>query len=221
MERMTPWIPRLNGYWFIGAKTAARSRLTAWGSIRSCQKRLGVDTFDLFQLHGVTSHEELDEVTATGGALEALVEMREQGLTRYIDITGHGPNAPRIQLEALARFDFDAIMFPLTPALFLHDQYRRDAQGLIETARERNVGIQAIKMLARGGWGDSERDLALWWVLSQPVHTAPSTRETKLLPLILESAARFRPLDAVAQTKVVASQRPPRPEPLLGILAVS
>ena len=236
MERMAPWIPRLNGHWFIGAKTAARSRLTAWDSIRSCQKRLGVDTFDLFQLHGVTSHKELDEVTATGGALEALVEMRDQGLTQYIGITGHGPHAPRIQLEALARFDFDAIMFPLTPALFLNDQYRRDAQELIETARKRNVGIQAIKMLARGGWGDSARDLspwydphrnqneidhALWWVLSQPVHTAPSTGETKLLPLILDSSARLQPLDTAAQAKVVTSQHPPRPEPRLGIPAVS
>ena len=232
MDRMATWMPRLHAEWFIGAKTTARARDDAWESIRSCQQRLGIETFDLFQLHAVTSFEELDAVTAAGGALEALVQMRDQGLTRYIGITGHGPDVPRVQQEALNRFDFDTIMFPLTPALFLNAEYRRDAQVLLRVANERDVGIQVIKMLARGGWGDAERDLspwydphreqpeidrALWWVLSQPVHTAPSTGETSLLPLIFDAADRFSELDGDAQEAVVAAQCPRWPEPRLGI----
>ena len=103
---------------------------------------------------------------------------------------------------------------------------------LLRVANERDVGIQVIKMLARGGWGDAERDLspwydphreqpeidrALWWVLSQPVHTAPSTGETSLLPLIFDAADRFSELDGDAQEAVVAAQCPRWPETRLGI----
>ncbi len=237
MERMAPWMPRLReASWFIGAKTRQRTRAAVWDCIRACQRRLGVETFDLFQLHAVTSLDELDEAMRPGGALEALVEMRAQGLTRYIGITGHGPQAPRVQLEALRRFDFDTVMFPLTAALYLNADYRRDAEALLAAAQARNVGVQAIKMLARGGWGAGPRELtcwydphrsqpdvdrALWWLLSQPVHTAPSTGETRLLPRIFAAAERFRPLSAADQAAAVAAQRPPRPEPGLGIPAAA
>ena len=237
MEHMAPWMPRLREEaWFIGAKTGERTRQAAWESIRSCQQRLGVETFNLFQLHAVVDLDDLDQVTQPGGALEALIEMRDQGLTRYIGITGHGPLAPSVQLEALNRFDFDTLMFPLTAALYLNPDYRRDAQALLAAARERNVGVQVIKMLARGGWGDGPRELgcwydphreqpqidqALWWVLSQPVHNAPSTGETTLLPRIFSAANRFRALSPAEQAAAIAAQRPPRPEPRLGIPAAA
>ena len=237
MEHMAPWMPRLREEgWFIGAKTRGRTRQEAWENIRSCQQRLGVQTFDLFQLHSVVSFEELDQVTQPGGGLEALIEMRQQGLTRYIGITGHGPLAPAVQLEALNRFDFDTVMFPLAAAIYLNPGYRRDAQALLNACQQRNVGVQTIKMLARGGWGDGPRELscwydphreqpqidqALWWVLSQPVHTAPSTGETTLLPRIFDAANRYRPLSPAEQAAAIAAQRPPRPEPLLAIPAVA
>ena len=158
MEHMAPWMPRLREEaWFIGAKTGQRSRQDAWDNIRSCQQRLGMETFDLFQLHAVVNLDDLDQVTQPGGALEALIQMRDQGLTRYIGITGHGPLAPSVQLEALNRFDFDTLMFPLTAALYLNADYRRDAQALLAAARQRNVGVQVIKMLARGGWGEGPK----------------------------------------------------------------
>ena len=103
-------------------------------------------------------------------------------------------------------------------------------------AAERDVGVQTIKMLARGGWGDREREInvwydphreqpdidrSLWFVLSQPVHTAPSTGDLRLLPQILDAAERFRPLTAAEQTEAIAAQRPPMPEPRLGIEAAA
>ena len=111
MERMAPWMPEIRDQVFLGAKTSRRTRTDAWEDIRSITKRLNVESFDLFQLHSVGTMEALDQVTAPGGALEALVELREQGLTRWLGITGHGPDVPRVQLEALKRFDFDAIRF--------------------------------------------------------------------------------------------------------------
>ena len=232
MERLAPWMPRVRDDIFLGAKTGVRDRDGAWGSIRSCMSRLGVEQFDLFQLHGVGTMAHLDEVTRAGGALDAIVEARDRGITRWIGITGHGPEAPRVHLEALRRFDFDTIMFPVSAAIWRNGEYRRDAEALMAEAVARNVGIQCIKMLARGGWGGGDRECAtwydphreqsdiddvLWWLLSQPVHTAPSTGEPAVLAKILDAAERFRPLDAAEQRRIVDGQRPPVAEPGLGI----
>ena len=234
MERLAPWMPKLRDSVFLGAKTRERTRNEAQRNIENCMKRLDVEEFDLFQLHSVGTMSDLDAVTASGGALEALVKLRERGLTRWLGITGHGPDAPRVHLEALRRFDFDTIMFPLNATLYRNMEYREAAEELLSVADERDVGIHTIKMLARGGWGDGERehstwydphrrqsaiDGALWWLLSQPMHTAPSVGDVELLPRALDAAERFRPLSADEQKAVVGRQRPPLPEPGLGILA--
>ena len=234
MERMAPWMPKIRDKMFLGAKTRERTRKSAWQNIESCMQRLGVEEFDLFQLHSVGTMEDLDRVTASGGALEAVVELRDRGLTRWVGITGHGPDAPRVHLEALRRFDFDTVMFPLNATLWRNPEYRESAEQLLAAASEKDVGIHTIKMLARGGWGGRERehstwydphreqtniDGALWWLLSQPMHTAPSVGDVRLLPRALDAAERFRPLSADEQADVVASQSPPLPEPGLGILA--
>lgn len=234
MERMASWMPKIRKQVFLGSKTRARTKSEAWENIHSIMSRLGVESFDLFQLHSVGVMEDLDIVTGPGGALEALVELKEQGLTRFIGITGHGPDVPRVHLEALRRFDFDTIMFPISAAICKNPAYWESAQELLATANAKDVGIQTIKMLARGGWGDRDRetstwydphreqpdiDKALWWVLSQQMHTAPSTGEVTLWPKLLDAAERFSPLTAAQQEKVVGDQQPPLPEPGLGILA--
>ena len=234
MERMAPWMPEIRESIFLGAKTRERTRKAAWQNIESCMSRLGVESFDLFQLHSVGTMDDLDAVTSRGGALEALLELRERGQTTWLGITGHGPDAPRVHLEALRRFDFDTVMFPLNATLWRNPEYREHAAELLSVANERDVGIHTIKMLARGGWGGRERehstwydphrsqsdiDDALWWLLSQPMHTAPSVGDVHLLPRALDAAERFRPLSADAQAGVVGSQMPPLPEPGLGILA--
>ena len=234
MERMAPWMPKLRDSMFLGAKTRERTRELAWANIESCMSRLGVESFDLFQLHSVGTMEDLDKVTGSGGALEALVELRERGLTRWVGITGHGPDAPRVHLEALRRFDFDTVMFPLNATLYRNAEYREHAEELLSVANQRDVGVHTIKMLARGGWGDRERehttwydphrdqseiDRALWWLLSQPMHTAPSVGDVELLPRALDAAQRFSPLSNDDQEAVVVGQCPPLPEPGLGILA--
>jgi len=124
-------------------------------------------------------------------------------------------------------------MFPVNATMYRDAEYRHDAQQLLSAAVASNVGIQAIKMLARGGWGERERecttwydpyreqseiDRVLWWLLSQPVHTAPSTGDVNLLPKVLDAAERFRRLGVAEQEEVVSSQRPPLPEPNLAIL---
>ena len=234
MERVAPWMPELRDKMFLGAKTRFRTRDEAWRDVESIMKRLNVDDFDLFQLHSVVTVDELDKATAPGGALETLVEMREQGLTKWLGITGHGPYVPNAIMEGLRRFDFDTVMFPLSPAMARDADYRRDSNALLAECAARNVGVQTIKMIARGGWGDGPRDChtwydphreqadidrSLWWVLSQPMHTAPSSGEVGLLPRVLDAAERFKPMSETEQAAAVAAQRPPMAHPELAIAA--
>ena len=234
MERIAPWMPEIRDRVFLGSKTRFRTRDEAWRDAESIMRRMNVERFDLFQLHSVATVEELDMATAPRGALEALVEMREQGVTEWLGITGHGPSVPRTILESLGRFDFDTVMFPLNPATVRDPDYRRDSEALLAVCADRDIGVQTIKMIARGGWGDNPRDChtwydphreqeeidrSLWWVLSQPVHTAPSSGEISLLPKVLDAAERFAPLTNAEQKAAVAAQRPPLPHPDLAIPA--
>ena len=233
MERLSPWMPEIKERMFIGCKTAKRTRDEAWRDIESIMTRMNIESFELFQLHAILDLDTLDRVTSKDGALQALIDMREQGISKWLGITGHGPHAPKTQLEALNRFDFDTVMFPVNASMYRSPQYRNDAERLIEACQDKDVGIQSNKMNARGGWGNRPRDCntwydplrtqaeidrALWWQLSQPIHTAPSCGEYKLLDKVLDSASRFKTLDSVQQEKVINSQNPPIPEPMLSIL---
>ena len=227
MERVAPWMPELRENMFLGSKTPMRTRDEAWKNIDDIMTRMDVESFDLFQLHAVIDLETLDQVTSPDGALKALTELRDQGLTKWLGITGHGPTVPRTHIEALRRFDFDTVMFPVNASMYKDTQYRTDAEQLISICNEKDVGIQTIKMIARGGWGDGHKDLgtwydphrtqkeidtALWWQLSQPIHTAPSCGEYKLLKKVLDSGERFNQLDLEEQEGIVASMKIFRPE---------
>ena len=233
MERVAPWMPELRGNMFLGSKTTLRTRDEAWKNIDDIMTRMDVESFDLFQLHAVIDLETLDQVTSPDGALKALTELRDQGLTKWLGITGHGPTVPRTHIEALRRFDFDTVMFPVNASMYKDTQYRTDAEQLISICNEKDVGIQTIKMIARGGWGDGHKDLgtwydphrtqkeidtALWWQLSQPIHTAPSCGEYKLLKKVLDSAERFNQFDLDEQERIVASMKIFRPEEKLALI---
>ncbi len=233
MERFRDWLPKMRDQIFLGCKTQGRSRTEAWADIHSTFERLGTDRFDLFQLHAVTTMAELDAALAPHGGIRALEEMREQGQTRWIGITSHGPYAPRVFLNALERYDFDTVMFPVAKALWRSPEYREDTERLLNLCHERDVGIQCIKILASGGWGSAEKDCHTWydpvreqeeihdcvnWLFSQDVHTAPSTGEVTIVPKLLDAAERFHPISSREQSAIVGSHRPRFPEPRLAIL---
>jgi aryl-alcohol dehydrogenase-like predicted oxidoreductase len=94
--RIGPWMPRERGRFFLGCKTMERTKEGAWKEMQASLKRLQTETFDLYQFHAVTTMEELDAITMKGGALEAFVEARRAGLTKFIGITGHGAESPKI-----------------------------------------------------------------------------------------------------------------------------
>ncbi len=218
--RLKPWMSGIRDRIFLGCKTAQRARDGAKADLHRSLDRLGTDRFDLYQLHAACKLHELDECTAKGGALEALIEAREEGLVRWLGITGHTHDAPATHLEALRRFDFDTVMFPLNFVLWSIPEYRRDAQALLDACRRRDVGVHIIKTIAKDPWGDRPKTHSTWYepftdqkiidravafVLSQAVTTLCSVGDVKVLPKFLLAADRYEPLDPDAQAALVAT----------------
>lgn len=207
--RLKPWIPKIRDQVFLGCKTTRRKKTEAADELRRSLGRLKADRFDLYQLHSVGDMEQLDLATAPGGAIDALVQAREEGLTTYLGITGHGMQAPATHAEALRRFDFDTVMFPLNPTLLGNAQYREDYEALRDLAREKDVGLMVIKAVAREPWGDRERTYTTWYkpfdkqkdidrsvrfALSQDITALSSAGDVSILPGILDAAGRFAPM---------------------------
>lgn len=218
--RLGPWLERYRDRFFLGCKTQMRSRDEARKELQGSLERLRVDAFDLFQLHAVTTMEELDRCFAPGGSMEAILEARDEGLTRYVGITSHGLQAPAVELAALERYDFDSLLFTLNFKLWSDDQYRRDASALLRMAAERDIGTMVIKAVARGPWGDQERRYHTWYepfdtsdsvesalrfTLSQPVTGAISAGDANLLPLLIDAAERFKPMSDAEQQQLLAT----------------
>ena len=219
-ERLGPWMPQFRDSFFLGCKTQLRTRHAALDELQRSLERLQTERFDLYQLHAVTTFEELDEVCAPGGALEALVEARHQGLTRYLGITGHGVQAPAIFIEALRRFDFDSVLFPLNFVQYANPQYRRDAEELLGLCQQYDVGVMVIKSITRAPWGDRPQTHTTWYepfsdlehiqpavnfALSQPVTGLCTAGDLSVLPLVLKACQDFTPLDAAGQAALVAT----------------
>lgn len=222
--RIGAWLPPHRDAFFLGCKTIERSRDKALLDLNRSLKRLQTDHLDLYQLHAIHTQDELDAVFASGGAMEALQIARDQGKTRFLGITGHGMLAPALQLEALRRFDFDTVMFPINPRLWGDADYRQAAEELLSVAQERGVGVLAIKAAAHGPWEEStgESWRAPWYrpyettdeigkgvnfALSQPGVTAViSLGDPALMPRFLEAVERFTPLSPDEQEALIAQR---------------
>jgi aryl-alcohol dehydrogenase-like predicted oxidoreductase len=161
-----------------------------------------------------------------GGALEAVIEAREQGLTRFIGVTGHETVAPAMHLRSLGRFDFDAVLLPYSYVMMQNPQYAADFEALMAVCRERNVAVQTIKSLVRRPWGDRPHTRATWyepledqadidrtvhWVLSRPGVFLNTVADIHLLPKVLDAASRLgaAPSEAEMQKQVVRLEMAP------------
>jgi len=226
-DRVGPWIARERKRFFLGCKTTERSREAAAAELRRSLERLHADKFDLYQLHAVKTMEELDAVTARGGALEAAIAARSEGLTRFIGITGHGLQSPGVFIEALRRFDFDSVLFPINPRMFANADYRRDAEALLRDCHARDVGVMAIKAITKGPWGDRPKTHTTWYepftdavqiqravnfALSQDITGLCTVGDVTVLPSFLDACARFKQMDAAEQEATIAEAM--RYEPL-------
>lgn len=154
--RLGPWIPRIRDQIFLASKTGDRSADEAWASINRSLERLQTDRLDLIQLHAVGDLEELDKVTGPGGALEAAVRAREEGLVGEIGITGHGTEAAATHLEGLRRFPFATVLTPLNPVLWRDAAYRDSWDALVAEIKRQDVGLLTIKTVSRRNWPEGD-----------------------------------------------------------------
>ena len=218
-----PFIPAVRDRLFVACKTMRRAADGVRAQLDESLRLLGVERFDLYQAHAVTDVATLDERAA---AIEVLFRARDQGLTRFVGITGHNLTAPATFVEALRRYDFDTVMFPVNAQLWADPAYRADAEALLRLCADRDLGVMAIKAVAHRPWGDGPRFATTWYepftapeaiaggvrfTLSVPgVHAFCTPGDLTLLPIAIDAATRFSamPADLRDATVDAAAQQP-------------
>jgi len=217
-ELLGPLIPPVRDRLFVACKTLRHHPDGVRAQLEDSLRLLQCDSFDLYQLHAVTDVAELD---ARDGAVRAILAARDEGLTRWVGITGHEHSAPAAHLEALRRYDLDTVMFPVYPRLWADPDYRRDAEVLLEYAAEHDVGVMAIKAAAARPWAGRETTADTWYEpqtsageVSRGVRFALSTRgvhafctpgDTRVLTTALAAAAAYTPLSPAEREEAVAA----------------
>ena len=216
-EVLGPLVAPVRERLFVACKTLRRNPDGVRAQLEDSLRLLACTTFDLYQVHAVT---DLDELDARADAFEAVLAAREEGLCRWVGVTGHEHTAPAAHREALRRYDLDTVMFPVNPRLWADPDYRRDAEALLAEAAERDVGVMAIKAAAARPWGDRAPTATTWYepyatadevargvgfALSTPgVHAVCTPGDTEVLPLALAAAAAARPWTAAERDAAMA-----------------
>ncbi len=225
--RIAPWLKREPGRFFLATKGDRRDEKGAREEIERSLDRLGVDHVDLWQIHSIADPIEWDQALSPGGALDAALGAREEGLIRWIGITGHGTQIAATHRRSLDRFDFDSVLLPYNFVTMQNPYYRENFDALHATCGERNIAVQTIKSIAHRPWMERDHsrttwyqplespedvDLAVWWALGRPDVFVNSVGDVDLLRLVLDAASRFeqKPDDA----KVAAMLERTHAEPL-------
>ncbi len=202
--RLAPWLVGNRHRVFLATKTGERSGPSARVELEESLSRMGVDHVDLIQLHNLVEPDEWDTAFAPGGVVEAMAAARNEGLCRFIGVTGHGLRIPAMHLRSLQAFDFDSVLLPYNFVLLERPDYRADIEALVELCAERNVAVQTIKSIARGRWPGSREGKFSWYepltdpaaigravryVLNNTQLFLNTTSDASLLPIVLEAAA--------------------------------
>jgi aryl-alcohol dehydrogenase-like predicted oxidoreductase len=202
--RLAPTLATRRDEFFLATKTGERTGEAARAELERSLQRLGVDHVDLIQLHNLVEPDEWEVAHGAGGAVEALVKARDEGLTRFIGVTGHGTRIPGMHRRSLERFDFDSVLLPYNFSMLRQPAYRDDVEQLLALCAQRDVAVQTIKSVARRRWADGTEGHQSWyeplydldalqhavaWVLGRPQLFLNSSSDTTILRAILEAAS--------------------------------
>jgi aryl-alcohol dehydrogenase-like predicted oxidoreductase len=224
--RLGPWIEQYRDRFFLGTKTGERTYQAAYDQIRQSLEKLRTDHVDLIQLHYLVDLTEWETAMAPGGALEAVIQAKEEGLARFIGVTGHDVPVAERHMQSLAKYDFDSVLLPYNYPMMQNPKYAADFENLLAICQERNVAVQTIKGITAAPWGERtpttttwyeplqeqpEIDLAVHWVLGRPGIFLNTAADLTLLPKTLEAVERFveRPSDETMQQLVEQRQMEP------------
>lgn len=203
--RVGPWMQGRRQQFFLASKTGDRTYEGARDSVRRSLQRLGVEQLDLIQLHNLVDESDWQTAMGPGGALEALIEARDQGLVRFIGVTGHGTRVAAMHLRSLERFAFDSVLLPMNYTMLGLPEYAADFERLLAVCAQRGVAVQTIKSLARRRWGENPERRFSWYepirepqairravhfVLSRPGVFLNTSSDTTLLRSTLEAASQ-------------------------------
>jgi aryl-alcohol dehydrogenase-like predicted oxidoreductase len=174
--RLAPWLAEHRDRFFLATKTDDRTGDEARASLERSLTRLGVDHVDLVQLHNLVEEDEWQTAHDEGGAVEALVKAREEGLTRFIGVTGHGLRIAGMHRRSLERFDYDSVLLPYNYALMADEEYRHETDALFTACAERRVAVQTIKSAARRRWAPDDESHHYSWY--EPLSDAGALRRS-------------------------------------------
>jgi len=225
--RIAPWLKRYPDRFFLATKTGKRRADEAREELQRSLERLQVDHVDLWQLHNLADPIEWDTALSPGGAIDAATRAREEGLVRFIGVTGHGAQIAATHRRSLQRFDFDSVLLPYNFTTVQSSYYSQNLDALQATCQERNTAVQTIKSIAYRPWMGRERsattwyqpleeqadiDLAVHWALGRQGIFVITSGDVNLMPRILDAAERVpaeRPSDADMQRMVAHLQMEP------------
>jgi len=188
---------------FLACKTHEMTRKGAEREFNDSLKKLKTDYFDLYQMHQVTTLDEVDQIMGPGGAFEFFIKAKEKGFVKYLGFTAHSEEAAVALMDI---YGFTSILFPFNWALWFKDDF---GPAVFKKAKEKGIGILALKALAKGTWEKDEKrnwskcwyapmdsfeeaSLALRFTLSLPVTSAVSPSHAELLWLACDIADSFK-----------------------------
>lgn len=217
--RIAPWLKQHRQQFYVATKTGERSAKGAREQLHRSLERMGVDSIDLWQLHNLVDPIDWDEALSPGGAIDAAIEAKEQGLVRAIGVTGHGIQIAAAHRRSLERFDFASVLLPYNYLTMQEPYYAQNFNALVEACQRRNVAVQTIKSLAYRPWMGRQRTHTVWYEplaeqqdIDRAVHYAlqrpgiflNTVGDLALLPKVLDAASRFQagPSDEEMQAMV-------------------
>lgn len=206
--RLGPWLKKYRKDFFLATKTEMRSRKEAKEELYRSLERLQTDSVDLWQMHVLIRENEWKTAMAVDGAIEAFIEARDEGLVRFLGVTGHELIAPNIHMRSLDRHDFDSVLLPYNYVLMENENYRNDFETLYNRCMKENIAFQCIKTVCRRPWGIDRQNRATWyqpfedqpsidtavgWALSLKNVFLNTAGDIHILPMMLEAGKNFDP----------------------------